>query len=338
MKRTIGIIYDSKESCPIQPGQTPDANAEFDPEPTIQEVVSALEAGGYDVEKIDGVYELIKKLPELKIDFVFNMAEGFSGRNRESQVPMILELHNIPYIGSDPLTLGITLDKSVAKKIFVSENIPTPRFFTATSDSDIKLADMIGFPLFVKPCYEGTSKGISEASRVEDKTQLKRQIQMIVENYQQPALVEEFIRGREFTVLVFGNDFPEAMPVIQYAINDSLDAGDHFYTFRHVVDESVRYFCPADISSEIAYSLQDLAVKAYRSVGCRDFGRVDFRVNEQGEPFVLEINPLPCLAKKDTFGHTAKAIGKPYDELLLRVVDEGLKRLKMDLQEAELKA
>lgn len=333
MQKIIGLVYDSKESWPIQPGQTEDANAEFDPEATIQEVASALASGGYQVKKISGVQALIEHLPHLNVDFVFNMAEGLYGRNRESQVPILLELYAIPYMGSDALTLGLTLDKSIAKKIFLAERIPTPQFFVATSSDCLKQAAEMDFPFFVKPCFEGTSKGISEASRVENETQLKNQIAMIFERYQQPALVEQFVRGREFTVLVFGNETPEAMPVIQYAINDNLVGGDDFYTFRHVAEESVRYVCPAAMAPELSFSLQDLAIRAYRSVGCRDFGRVDFRVNEQGEPFVLEVNPLPCLAQKDTFGHIAKAVGKTYEELILRMVHEGLKRLKMNLHQ-----
>jgi D-alanine-D-alanine ligase len=124
------------------------------------------------------------------------------------------------------------------------------------------------------------------------------------------------------------------MPVVQYAINGEFDLGDLFYTFDHVKKENVAYVCPAKISLGLTKTLQELAVKVYQSVGCRDFGRVDFRVNGQGQPFVLEINPLPCLAKKDTFSFVAQAIGQPFDRMILRVLDEGLKRLETVHQEA----
>jgi len=333
MKKIIGLTYDSKEAWPIQPGQTRDANAEFDPVGTINDIVGALESGGYEVKKIGGARELLAQGPDLGVDIVFNVAEGLSGRNRESQVPIILELYGIPYTGSDALTLGATLDKAVAKKLFVADGIPTAKFFIASKGDDLKELNTIGFPLFVKPCSEGTSKGISSLSRVEDYEGLSRQVNLISECYHQPALVEQFIKGTEFTVVVLGNRNPDAMPVIQYKINNNLEPSDDFYTFDHVVAESVQYLCPAEISDKLAKELQNLAVKSYKTVGCRDLGRVDFRVDEKGNPFVLEINPLPCLAKKDTFGHTARAMGIPFEELVLRALNEGLKRLNLDRQE-----
>ncbi|MDP8266994.1 MAG: ATP-grasp domain-containing protein [Candidatus Aceula meridiana] len=334
MGKIIGLTYDSKEAWPIQPGQTLDANAEFDPAATIDEIVSALESGGHQVKKIGGARELLAQISNLGVDIVFNVAEGLSGRNRESQVPILLEMHGIPYTGSDALTLGATLDKSVAKKIFVADEIPTAKFFIASEGDDLKELNTIGFPLFVKPCSEGTSKGISLLSRVEDYEGLRRQVDLISECYHQPSLVEQFIKGTEFTVVVLGNETPEAMPVVQYKINDKLELLDDFYTFDRVAAESVKYICPAEIPNNFAKKLQGLAVKVYKSVGCRDLGRVDFRVDEKGNPFVLEINPLPCLAKKDAFGRTANALGIPFEKLVLRVLNEGLRRVNMDRQEA----
>ncbi len=338
MGKIIGLTYDAKEDWPVGPGQPADTNAEFDPQDTIEDIVGALKSAGHKVKKIGNVKSLLAQIDNLGVDIVFNISEGLCGRNRESQVPIILELFNIPYIGSDALALGLTLDKMMSKKCFLADNIVTPKFFIATSCKNLEKMNNIGFPLMVKPCYEGTSKGITELSRVEDYESLCRQVRLINETYRQPALVEEFIRGKELTVVVLGNESPEAMPVVQYSINNQLDLGDEFYTFDLVVAESVEYFCPAQISEELTRRLQKIAVEAYNSVGCRDFGRVDFRVDKDNNPYVLEINPLPCLAKKDTFSFVAQASGKIYEEMILRVLDEGLKRLNMSSQKVEVGA
>ena len=151
-------------------------------------------------------------------------------------------------------------------------------------------------------------------------------MEQVNKNYKQPALVEEFISGFEFTVPVLGNRNPEAMPVIQYMISGKEKLGDAFYTFQNVVEKSVDYICPAKISAAVARQLQDIAVRAYQSVGCRDFGRVDFRVDEKGNPFVLEINPLPNLSKEDAFGQFPKVIGSTYEEILNKIVGFALER------------
>ena len=212
------------------------------------------------------------------------ISEGFKGRNRESQVPAILDLYNIPFVGADALTLGVTLDKTMAKKCFIADGIPTPRYFKATLDDNLFDLNTIGFPLFVKTLHEGTFKGITQSSRVENFKQLKKQVERICRDYKQPALVEEFIKGSEFTVGIIGNNPPVAMPVVQYAIDGQTTAGNGFYSYRHVVERSVEYICPAPIDEKLALRLQELAVRAYKSVDCRDFGRVDFRVNKIREP------------------------------------------------------
>jgi len=331
----IGLTYDAKEDCPVKQGQPIDFNAEMDPPDTIDEIIEALESGGHKVKKIGNFKNLLSQIDHLCVDIVFNISEGVFGRNRESQIPMLLEMRNIPHIGSDALTMGMTLDKMVAKKCFVVDNIPTARSFVANSAEDLDGFNGLSFPLIVKPCYEGTSKGITPASRVENVEALEEQVRFVNEQYQQPAIVEEFIKGRECTVVVLGNDSPKAMPVVQYEIDNQLD-GDVFYTSEHVRKENVNYICPAEISDELTNQLQELAVKVYKSVGCRDFGRVDFRIDDKDNPYVLEINPLPCLAKKDTFSFVAKELNKSFEEMILWVLEEGLKRLKMTEQETEV--
>jgi D-alanine-D-alanine ligase len=329
MGKMVGITYDLKSDWQGGHDDPIDASAELDGHKTIECLKTALGSAGHKVTLIGGARQLIDGVTSgrLKVDIVFNISEGFKGRNRESQVPAILDLYNIPFVGADALTLGVTLDKVIAKKCFIAEGIPTARYFKANSEDDLFALNTIGFPLFVKTLHEGTSKGITESSRVADFQQLKVQVEHINRNYKQPALVEEFIKGTEFTVAVIGNNPPKAMPVVQYAIAGKTSLGNEFYSYRHVAEKLVEHICPAPIDEKLAKRLQDLAVRAYKAVDCRDFGRVDFRVDEAGNPYVLEINPLPNLSPDDVFMLFGKVTGETYDQIINKIMDEALVRL-----------
>ncbi len=329
MSKIVGITYDLKSDWKRSSDDPIDAAAELDGQRTVKCLKTALESAGHKVVLIGGARALIDRImaDDLKVDIVLNISEGFKGRNRESQVPAILDLYNIPFAGADALTLGITLDKVVAKKCFIAEGIPTPRYFKADGTDNGEQLNTIGFPLFVKTLHEGTSKGITKSSRVENSQQLKAQVDHICRTYKQPALVEEFIKGTEFTVAVIGNNPPVAMPVVQYAIDGKTALGNEFYSYHHVAEKLVEYICPAPIDEKLALCLQDLAVRAYKAVDCRDFGRVDFRVDGKGRPFVLEINPLPNLGPDDVFGVFGKVIGMSYNQIINKIIDEALTRV-----------
>ena len=336
MGKTVGITYDLKSDWKRSDDDPIDAAAELDGRRTVECLKAALESAGHKVVLIGGARQLISRITndDLKVDIVFNISEGFKGRNRESQVPALLDLYNIPFVGADALTLGITLDKVMAKKCFMADGLPTARYFKANIEDDLFELNTIGFPLFVKTLHEGTSKGITQASRVENFKQLKAQVDHICRNYKQPALVEEFIKGTEFTVGVIGNNPPEPMPVVQYAIDGRTCLGNEFYSYRHVVEKSVEYICPAPIDEKLARHMQDLAVRVYKSVDCRDFGRVDFRVDEEGNPYVLEINPLPSLSPDDVFVLFAKAKKMSYNQIINKIMDEALMRVGLLQEEA----
>jgi len=331
MSKIIGITYDLKTDWQGSDKDPVDASAELDGHKTIECLKAAFESAGHKVVLIGGARQLIsrKNSNDLKLDLVFNISEGFKGRNRESQVPALLDLYEIPFVGADALTLGVTLDKVVAKKCFIADGIPTARYFKAWSTDDLNQLNTIGYPLFVKTLHEGTSKGITGDSRVENIEQLKKQVDHICRNYHQPALVEEFIKGTEFTVAVIGNEPPQAMPVVQYAIAGKTTLGNEFYSYRHVAEKLVEHICPAPIDERLAKRLQDLAVRVYKSVDCRDFGRVDFRVDEAGNPYVLEINPLPNLSPDDVFMLFGKVTGESYNQIINKILDKALRRLDL---------
>ena len=336
MSKIVGITYDLKTDWQGGKDDPVDATAELDGHRTIECIKAALESAGHKVVLIGGARQLISRQAKngLKVDIVFNISEGFKGRNRESQVPALLDLYDIPFVGADALSLGVTLDKVMAKKCFIAEGIPTARYFKATTEDDLTQLNTIGFPLFVKTLHEGTSKGITQSSRVENLEQLKVQVEHICRNYKQPALVEEFIKGTEFTVGVIGNSQPKAMPVVQYAMAGQTFLGNEFYSYRHVAEKLVEHICPARIDDRLARRLQELAVRVYKAVDCRDFGRVDFRVDEAGNPYVLEINPLPNLSPDDVFVLFGRVVGMSYNQIINKIMDEALERLGLIREDA----
>jgi D-alanine-D-alanine ligase len=324
--KTVGLTYDLKTKYEFKEGDPPDANAEFDHPLTIGVIADAIRSCGFKVKKIGNATNLLGKINNLDVDIVFNISEGVSGRNRESQVPIVLEMAGIPFVGSDGLTLGLTLDKIMAKKVFMAEKIPTPKFFEIKNSESMVDIDHLKFPLIVKPRFEGSSKGLSENSRVANMEELKKQAEFIIATYRQPALVEEFISGQEFTVAIVGNDIPRVMPVVQIKIDGRLSLNDKFYTFARITSDRLEYICPARISQELSKKIAAMALKAYNAVECRDFGRVDFRVDKEDNPYVLEINPLPSLSTADVFPLVAKASGGTYETIIGEILESALKR------------
>ncbi|MDD5269642.1 MAG: ATP-grasp domain-containing protein [Candidatus Omnitrophica bacterium] len=324
-RKRVGLTYDVKPDYVLKKGDPEDANAEFDHPDTIEVIKDAIESGGHKVVKIGNVRSLLKRIKNLDVDIVFNIAEGVTGRNRESEIPVILEMAGIPFVGADGLTLGLTLDKVMAKKVLISEGVPTPSFFQV---SDIKNVDGagIGFPLIVKPKQEGSSKGISDKSIVHNRRDLIRQADWVIRTYKQPALVESFITGSEFTVPVVGNDDPEALPTVQISIDGKTNLGDLCYTFSRITSDTLNYVCPARITRSLDNKLKEMALRAYRAVECRDFGRVDFRVDKRGNPYVLEINPLPSLSTEDVFMVITRQMKTTYNKLMNRILDYALER------------
>ena len=325
MGRRVGLTYNLKKDYVFKPGDPPDANAEFDHEDTIGVIEDAIRGGGHDVVRLGTARSLLNQVELIKtLDIVFNLAEGDEGRNRESQVPIILEMLRVPCVGADGLTLGLTLDKILTKKILIAEGVPTPRFAELRDASEVWKMPL-EYPLIVKPRYEGSSKGLRKASRVANAQELAEQVGWVTSTYKQPALVEEFIEGQEFTVAIIGNNPPQVQPITQIQIEGKMDLGDLFYTFEHI-RSGANYITPAPIDEALRQRLADVALKTYQAVECLDFGRVDIRVDRRDNPYVLEINPLPSLSTEDVFMCVAKALGISFEEIIRRVLDAALVR------------
>ncbi len=321
----VGITYNVKSEFVLRPGDPPDLNAEFDHEDTIAVIEGALRGAGHEVVRIGSARRLLERRGELDVDLVFNIAEGYEGRNRESQVPILLEMMRIPYVGADGLTLGVTLDKVLTKKLLIAERIPTPRYVEVTDPARLWQVDL-NFPLIVKLRCEGSSKGLTERSLVNTPQELRAQADRLKETYRAASIfVEEFIVGEEFTVAIVGNESPEVYPVVQIALDGHTDLGRKFFTFAYL-RSGADYLCPAPIPEPLARRMQELALRTYYAVECLDFGRVDFRVDRNGNPSVLEINPLPSLSTEDVFAVIAKMRGESLHAMINRILEAALAR------------
>ncbi len=329
----VGLTYNVKSEFILKPDDPPDLNAEFDHDDTINVIEQAFKGAGHEVVRIGNARELLRRMGQVNADIVFNIAEGYGGRNRESQVPILLEMMQVPFVGADGLTLGLTLDKVLTKKLLIAEGIPTPRYLEVTDPEKLWQTQLI-YPLIVKLRCEGSSKGLSERSLVNSPEELRQQVNWLTQTYQQPTIfIEEFVVGQEFTVAIIGNDSPEVYPVVQVALDGSINLGRKFFTFAYL-RSGADYICPAPISESLTKQLQELALRTYQAVECRDFGRVDFRVDGRGNPYVLEINPLPSLSIEDVFTFIAKTKGLTHHQMINRILDAALIRYGMKPNEA----
>ena len=327
MRLKVGITYNLKKDFSPSEDQPIDALEEFDAEETIDAIQRVLQDDGHEVVKLGGDTGIIDRLRKTPVDMVFNIAEGHRGRNREAHIPALLEFLGIPYTGSDPLTLSLTLDKSAAKRVLVSEGIPTPQFKKVVKLEDIEEL-LLRYPLFVKLCCEGSSKGVRLDSKVWDFPSLKEKTRWLLETYQSPVLVEEFIKGPEFTVGILGNESPSVLGVMQIEIK-GVPSGEAIYSLevKREWEDKVRYLCPSPIDSSLMIKIEEVALRSYQALECRDVSRVDLRVGEDGEAYFLEVNPLPGLSP--AYGDLpimARRMGWSYDQLVRTIFHHALKR------------
>ena len=323
----IGLVYDVFDAYPWQPGDPPDADAEYEPEETVEALAAAVTALGHTPVPIGTARDLLAQIDRLNVDAALTIAEGARSRNREAYAPILLEMAGVPCLGSDALTLSLSLDKAWTKDLAVAAGVPTPPYRVYASADDLN-EDDLGWPLFVKPRYEGTAKGITAQSKVGTPEALREQVAWVTETYRQDALVEAFVAGGgEFTVAVVGNDPPEALPVLQRAVEAATGIGLHALERRGLPGQNFDYTLEGSLDAALEATLQTLALAVYDKLECKDFARVDFRVDADGQPWFLEINPLPTFAPDGTFAIIAEIAGRDYADFLAEVLDRGLKRL-----------
>jgi D-alanine-D-alanine ligase len=303
--------------------------AEWDPPETIIAISNALARQGHIVVHLEATQDLPRVLAEADVDLIFNIAEGVAGRNREAQVPALCELLGIPYTGSDSATLAIALDKALCKKVLSQHDILVPGGMLMETGRE-RLDPDLRFPLIVKPNAEGSSKGIGTASVVDNEEELRKTVSELLERYRQPALVEEYITGREFTVGLLGGKRPRVLPPMEIRfLDDKNDRPVYDYVVKQEWQKHVEYKCPATVTESELKAIEKIARATFAALDCRDFARVDIKMTDDGRIYVFEVNPLPGM----TPGYSdlvliSSAIGMDYDQLMAEITVGGFRRLR----------
>lgn len=351
----IAVLANLKKNAPIWEGMPTDQWDDLDSPHTIDDILTALHSNDHDAEFFEAnilpPFNLVEKLTEYKPDLCFNIAEGHFGDSRESQIPSVLEMLRLPYTGSKVLNLALALDKPMTKRVLYYHGLPTPEFQVFENADDPVDDDLLNtegelrFPLFVKPSREGTSVGVTVESMVSTVAEMRGQIDKQLKRYNQPILVEHYIKGREITVGMLGNlgsraarrvnertapnTLPEDLlflPPMEVNLDYYTETEGGVYTNRIKTDlvDTPFYICPADLPDEFIRELNLLAAAVFRVTGCKDIARVDFRLDEanNNKPYILEVNPLPGLNKEySDLCIEAQTYGWSHEQLINSIVD-----------------
>jgi len=347
----VALLANLKKNAPHWEGMPEDQWDDLDSEKTIHALVEAIRSGGHTCEFLEGDISIVDTVRKFKPDMCFNICESHFGDAREAQVPAILEKLRIPYTGSKVLCLALALDKPMTKRVLTYHDLPTPDFQTFER-VDEPLDEKMQFPLFVKPSREGTGMGVTAQSIVTNEQELRERVAMMIDRYQQAALVETFIEGREVTVGMVGNlvgpvarrlphneDLPRIQAGLRFFPPMEVDLTPYLETdavyanrLKVALADQLNYLCPAPLDNEMVDELNWLAAAVFRVTGALDVARVDFRLNanEDWKPYILEINPLPGLspgisdivieAAAEDVGHT---------ELVNMILETALRRYGM---------
>lgn len=318
----VGLIYNLRRVSP-QGGQ--DEDAEFDSQQTVDAIAASIERLGHEVTLLEATPQLPRLIGEAKVDLVFNIAEGIRGRNREAQVPALLELLGIEYTGSDAAALCVTLDKALAKRLARSAGVATARWELLGPEAPIKTE--LTFPLIAKPNAEGSSKGVTATSVVREPGQLRAAVEGLRERYHSGVLLEEFLTGREFTVGLLGEHDPTTLPIMEIVFEE---ADLPIYSYEHKTEEQsgVRFDVPARVDDALRAQLERTAKACFEALGCRDVARIDLRLDADGVPHFIECNPLPGLSPGfSDLCVIAEAAGMDYGALIAAILAPGIRRV-----------
>ncbi len=343
----VAVIANLKGETALPLDGPADAGAEFDRKETIQEIQSAIESDGHTTVFIPADANLPFALAHIRPDICFNIAEGIYGDAREAQIPAVLELLRIPYTASRVLTNAISLNKTMTKRIWRDKGLQTAAFQEFSTGFE-KLSPDLTFPMFVKPVSEGTGMGMDGKSLVSDENALRDRIRWVIDSYHQPALVEEFLPGREFTVAVmgrsdaalfsprpylYGADGFHRFPLLEVDSSASVTPGvyGHIAKTLHTGESGVpQFICPAQVEEPLATCLQDMAISAHNAINAFDVSRVDIRLDRDGIPRLMEINTLPGLTRGfSDLCVIAEAENWNYRDIILEILYLGASRFEL---------
>ena len=344
----IAVLYNLKHHRSVAPDAPADALAEYDSEETVRGFQSALMARGHQVVGMEADEGLVESLLHDRPDFCFNIAEGLRGDARESHVPALLEVLGIPYTGSKVLAHAISLDKAIAKRVWRDVGLPTAPFQVFCREGEPLSRDLC-FPLFVKPVREGSGMGIDGGSLVQDEDSLRKRVRWVIQTYRQPALVEQHLAGREFTVGLIGNAWGaqdrrsaglydergfHLFPILEIDAKIGVGEGSYNTAAKSLwpgEEGAPLYTCPADMPASLEDDLKRLAAEAFEAIGALDVGRVDFRLGPDGLPHILEINTLPGMKPGlSDLCLMADADGMPYEDLVNEILSLSIDRYSQE--------
>ena len=326
----IGITFNLKQSGPLDPSLPDDHQEEYDCPSTIEAIASVLRDLGHEVSLLGDGREFLAKVLAEPPEFVFNFAEGSGiSRSREARVPAVLEMLGIPFTGSDPLTMAVTLDKDVAKKIAAASGIKVPGGYALLGHESLAdvPADRLLFPMVAKPAWEGSSKGIRQKCLVKSAAELPEVVDSLRRDHQQTILLEEYIEGDELTVGVYGNQSPAVLGIMRVVPRNRAEPFIYSLEIKRNYKQHVDYECPAPLPVAARLAVEDAARRACTALGCRDIARIDFRLTKDGVPYFLEVNPLPGLNPTESdLALIAYGVGWTYPQLIRVILDNAMSR------------
>lgn len=322
------LVNLARNAPPVHRNAPSDILAELDHDKNVDAYANAMRARQYDVLICEGDAHLAAWLEHAKPDICFNTCEGFGGESREAQVPAILEMLGIPYSGPTPLAAAISHDKPTTQRILSSYGLPVPHFQVFNTSDDMLRSDMV-YPLFIKPAHEGTGIGIHNDSIARNERQLRSKTAQIIADYRQPAMVEMYIEGKDITCGLTGNgDDAHFYPITEVDFSGYPHSLEPIYGVEQKIDFDACYRnkCPAPLSDTLANEIRRLTHQVFLVTGCRDFARVDFRLTDAGQPYILEINGLPGITLNSDLTLMAQVEGLTHADLVRNVLDAALKR------------
>ena len=319
----IGLVY-------TEPRELNAAEKALDPRSYRQPAIiadyieEAFASRGHQVTRIPVTINLLQDIEAAgDLDVIFNCATGIHSKNEQANIFAMLELTGIPFVGSSLTAQATALNKASAKAAFAAAGVPITSFQTFFSAED-KLDSDLNFPLFVKPVHEGSALGITADSLVRDEAGLRGQVNHVIDNFKQPALVEGYLPGREFSVGILGTSDPEVLPITELRIPDKY--GTDIQTVEVKAENGVERICPAPISPALADAIAETALHAYQALQCSELARVDVKLDSDGKPNVIEVNTMPAL--EPGYAHyplMAEAAGYSMSDLVEKLVDEAIR-------------
>jgi D-alanine-D-alanine ligase len=317
----VAVLANLKEDAPVSPDDPPGRWDDLDDRVTINMILDSLQSIGHQAKYFPAGIDSIEKIKQFKPDLCFNSGEGHYGASREAQMPAILDTLRIPYTCAGVLGMSLSHNKHIAKRIFRCSGLPTANFFVLHEPSELK-DQKLNYPLFVKPAYEGSSIGINENALVHNRAELEKQVQWEWENIHGCILVEEYIEGREFTIGILGD---EVLPIVEIISPTGYYSNEQ----KEDLESEVYRVCPAQLPAEKTDEFRTLALKAKHCLELEDVCRMDMRMDAAGNPYILEVNPVPLMhpdPEQASLVYAARAAGYTYEDIVRKIIESAVKR------------